>query len=236
MSRQRGVVGCGDRLHNGCANRTTDIRTEHIKEWLWGMKREEKEEEEEDGKAGAGDAWRTFPKLVKAIWDTGCVPQQMLWTIIVLLPKGEGDHRGIWLMDPVWKVIEVVMDNRLKVLDYHDCLHGFLVGHDTGIPATEVKLVQQLAYIEQVPLYGVFINLGKVYDAMDRGRCLKILHAYGVDLKMLKVIGYFWDHAVLVCRTGGCYGKSFQLRRGVTQGGPFPPGIFNTMVDAIVRE
>ena len=112
----------------------------------------------------------------------------MLWMVIVLLPKGGCDYRGIGLLDPIWKVLEVVMDNRLKILDYHDCLNGFLAGGGTGTATTEVKLAQQLAYIEQVPLYGVFIDLRKAYDAIDRGRCLEILKAYGVGPKMLKVI------------------------------------------------
>ena len=102
------------------------------------------------------------------------------------------------------------MVNRLKVLDYHDFLHGFLARRGTVTATTEVKMAQQLAYIEQVPLYGVFIDLRKVYNAMDRGRCLEILKAYGVSPKMLRVIGFFWDHAVLVCRAGGCYGEPFR--------------------------
>ena len=91
----------------------------------------------------------------------GCVPQQMLWMVIVLLRKGGGNYRGIGLLDPIWKVLEVVMDNRLKIQYYHDCLHGFLAGRGTGTVATEIKLAQQLAYIKQVPLYGVFIDLRK---------------------------------------------------------------------------
>ena len=47
--------------------------------------------------------------------------------------------------------------------------HGFLAGRGTGTATTEVKLSQQLAYIEQIPLYGVFIDLRKAYDAMDQG-------------------------------------------------------------------
>ena len=119
-------------------------------------------------------------------------------------------------MDPIWKVVEVVTDNCLKVLYYHDCIHGFLARRGTGTATTEVKLAQQLACIEQVPLYGVLIDLRKAYDVMDRGRCLEILEAYGMGPKMLKVIGFFWDHAVLVCRAGGCYGEPFRDRRGVT--------------------
>ena len=194
-------------LRNGRAGGTRGIWAETIKGWLRGMEREEWEEE---GKAGAGDAWRMFLKLIERLWETGCIPQQMLWMVIVLLPKGGGDYRRIGLLDSIWKVVEAVMDNRLKVLDYHDCLHGFLAGRGTGTATTEVKLAQQLAYIEQVPLYGVFIDLRKAYDAMDRGRCLKILTAHGMGPKMLKVIGFVWDHAVLVCCTGGCYWEPFQ--------------------------
>ena len=112
-------------LQNGRAGGTSGIRVETIKEWLRGMEREEKEEE---GNAGAGDAWRTFLKLIERLWETGYIPQKMLWMVMVLLPKGGGDYRGIGLLDPIWKVVEVVMENCLKVLDYHDCLHGFLAG------------------------------------------------------------------------------------------------------------
>ena len=59
------------------------------------------------------------------------------------------------------------------MLDFHDGLHGFLAGRGTA--TIEVKLVQQLAYTEQVPLYGIFIDLRKAYNVIDRGRSLKIL-------------------------------------------------------------
>ncbi|EJK70137.1 hypothetical protein THAOC_08530 [Thalassiosira oceanica] len=39
-----------------------------------------------------------------------------------------------------------------------------------------------------------------------------------------------------VCRAAKRYGEPFKASRGVTQGGPLSPKIFNIMVDAIVRE
>ena len=36
----------------------------------------------------------------------------------------------------------------------------------------EVELTHYLPFIEQVPLYGFFVDLGKDYDAVDQGRCL----------------------------------------------------------------
>ena len=98
------------------------------------------------------------------------------------------------------------------------------------------KLVQQLAYLEQHPLFVIFIDLKKAYDAMDRERCLEILVGYGVGPNILRLIMHFWDNAVLVCRASGRYGTPFKADRGVTQGGPLSPKLFNIMVDAIVRE
>jgi hypothetical protein len=46
----------------------------------------------------------------------------------------------------------------------------------------------------------------------------------------------FWNHAKLVCRTGGCYGDSFTAYCGVTKGGPISSLIFNVVVNAVVRE
>ena len=52
-------------------------------------------------------------------------------------------------------------------------------------------MTQQLAYREQVPLFGNFINLHKAFDAMDRERCLLILKAHGVGEKALRLISQF---------------------------------------------
>ena len=39
----------------------------------------------------------------------------------------------------------------------------------------------------------------------------------------------------MVARAGGYYGKAFKGERGVTQGGPLSPTIFNVVVDVVVR-
>jgi len=202
-----------------------------MKEWLAGMK-----EEEEQGTEGKGDRWRAFAKLIQTIWDEGCIPQQMCWMIVIFIPKGGGNYCGIGLLEPFWKVIEILLDRRLKVIDFHNSLHGFLQGRGCGTTTMEAKLVQQFAYLEQQALYGVFVDLKKAYDAMDRERCIELLKEYGVGPRMMPMIIFFWDDAMMVCRATGNYGEPFQGFRGVTQGRPLSPLIFNIMVDAIVRE
>ena len=83
-------------------------------------------------------------------------------------------------MEVLWKIIEKVLDARLSSIELHDCLHGSRAGRGCGTGIMEAKLVQQLAFVKQCPLYGIFIDLRKAYDAMDRGRCLEILRDCGV--------------------------------------------------------
>jgi hypothetical protein len=90
-------------LSNGHAGGVSGIRAEDVKAWLRGI---ELEEDLEVGPAntGVGDNWRRFTLVVQAIWDHGKIPPQLLWVIIVLIPKGGGDYQGIGLLEPMWKV------------------------------------------------------------------------------------------------------------------------------------
>jgi hypothetical protein len=65
------------------------MRAKHVKEWLNGMRQEE--DSEGQGIDGAGDNWRLFVQIVQAAWTHGTIPCQLLWIIIVLIPKGGGD-------------------------------------------------------------------------------------------------------------------------------------------------
>ena len=174
--------------------------------------------------------------LVQAVWDEGTIPTQLGWVVTVLIPKGGGDYHGIGLLEPIWKVIERVIDKRLEAIALHDSLHGCRTGRGTGTAVIEAKLTQQLAHIEQTPFYGVFIDLKNAFDAMDRERCLLILEGHGAGPNMRRLIRHFWDEATNVCRALGNYGAPFKAGRGVTQGGPLSAKLFNIVVDAVVRE
>ena len=214
------------------------MRAEDLNEWRRGAEREETAERRgEPGYEGAGDRWRLLTQLCQRVWTTGEIPQRMLLAVVVLIPKGtSGDFRGIGLLEVVWKLLERVLDARLKKVELHDYLHGFRAKRGCGTGIMEAKLLQQLAFREQVPLYGIFLDLRKAFDAMDRGRCLAILEDAGVGPHALRLLRTFWERETLVCRAAGYYGVPFRAERGVTQGGPLSPTVFNLMVDAIMRE
>jgi hypothetical protein len=91
------------------------------------------------------------------------------------------------------------MDLCLNAFDLHDLLHGCHNKLGTGTAGIEAKLAQQLAHLEQAPFYGVFLDLKKAFDCMNRERCLLILKGYGVGPRKIRSIKNFWRNAVLVC-------------------------------------
>jgi hypothetical protein len=93
--------------------------------------------------------------------------------------------------------------------------------------ALEAKLAQQLSYL---------INLKKVFDSMDRERCIGILEGYGAGPRMIRLIQGYWRDAIMVCRASGNYGLPFKAGRGMTQGGPLSAKLFNILVNAVARE
>ena len=70
---------------------------------------------------------------------------------------------------------------------------------------------------------------------MDRSRCLDILEGYGVGPSPRRLLKNYWRRLTMVARAGGYYGEAFKGARGVTQGDPLSPTIFNVVMDAVVR-
>ena len=57
----------------------------------------------------------------------------------------------------------------------------------------ELKLAQELASIDQSPLFLVFMDLRKAYDTMYRERLLIRLDGYGVGPHQCELLETFWD-------------------------------------------
>ena len=84
-------------------------------------------------------------------------------------------------------------------------------------------------------LYVIFLDLTKVYNSLDRSRCLEILEGYGVGPSARRFLTTYLRRLTMVARAGGYYGIEFKGERGVTQGDPLSPTIFNVVVDAVVQ-
>ncbi len=128
------------------------------------------------------------------------------------------------------------MVRQIGAINFPPCLHGGMPKRGIGMATVEAKLALQLAWVEQEPLYQVFVDLRKAYDHLNRAKCLVIMTGYGVGPKLLRLQEKFWDQAEMVCCAGGSLGKPFATFWGITQGGPLSSLMFNVYVDAVIRE
>ena len=145
------------------------MRAEHLKKWL----AEAEDEEKPDDRR-----WKVIVEIVQTAFSTGEMAEEMVWQIIALIPKGGGAFRGVGLVEVLWKVVAIIIDRRMGVIEFHDVIHGFRVRRGTGTASIEAKLLHQVAAMQEEVLYTIFLDLHKAYDALDRTWCLAILQGW----------------------------------------------------------
>ena len=112
----------------------------------------------------------------------------------------------------------------------HYTLHVFREGVGTGTAIVEAKLSQQHAVIKWTPLFHIFLDLRKVYDAMDREWCIYIMQGYGVSNRVMDILGSYWECQCIVTKVRVWLGREFTVTRDITQGEPVL-----TMISILLR-
>jgi hypothetical protein len=198
------------KLQLGKAPGVTGLRVEHLREWMTGATKIK------DPKF-VGE-WAMVLKLVEMAFNGEDIPSAFFVGILVLLPKGDGDYRGIALLEVVYKLISSIINRRLAksfTAKLHDGIHGFRPGQGTGTAIIENKLLMQLAQCTNKPLHMIFLDLKKAYDTLDWDRTMKILEGYGVGENVRRIIGKIWNGDTMVTKQAGFVGKPFRASRGV---------------------
>ena len=137
---------------------------EHFKQWIW-----------EAYSGGTRrpppwiERWMCLVEIVQHMWLTGDIPQELGWTVLVLVPKGTTDTRGIGLLETLWKVVEALIYTRLIAsIQFHDVIHRFWEERGMGTAIMDLNIVQELASVDHDLLFLVFLDLWKAYATVDR--------------------------------------------------------------------
>ena len=174
--------------------------------------------------------------IVQHIWRTGEIPQELGWTILVLIKKGATKTQGIRMLETLWKVVDSLIDIRLHAsLQKHDIIHRFRAGRGTGMAIMGLNLSQELASIDQDPLFLVLLDLRKVYGTVDRECLLITLEGYELGTRMCGLLETFWYCQQVLSRQNGFQGPAFPVTRSTMQGVLVSLTLFNMVVDNFIR-
>ena len=115
-------------------------------------------------------------ELVQLAFCNGVLPEEAAWKAVVLILKGGGDYHVIGLMEVIWKEVAVILNRCFPAaITYHDFLHGFRAGCGTGTATLNIKWLKQVVALREEVLHAIFLDLHKVYNALDSSRYLVIL-------------------------------------------------------------
>ena len=139
--------------------------------------------------------------------------------MLVLIPEVNKDTLGIDLLEFIWKVVDVVIDTRIKiVVQLHDFFHGLCAGRGAGTIIVDLKIVKKLESVNKDPLFLVLLYLSNSYDNPYRGRILQTLSGYRSGPKLQGLMAEFWLHQTGVTCQNGFHGPQFRVTRGKTWG------------------
>ena len=97
-------------------------------------------------------------------------------------------------MEVVWNVVTVILNRFFAAsITFHEFLHGSRAGCKTGVTTLEEKLLQQLVAMREEVQCLIFLKPHKVYDTLDRDRCLDTLEGYGVVPHACRILQVYWD-------------------------------------------
>jgi hypothetical protein len=199
-------------------------------------------EEQEPGTDLAKAIWR----IIHTIWSTAKVPECLEAAVVVPVPK-KGDltdpdnYRGISLISVILKVVSKIATVRLTTIAER---HGLIIKEQAGFRQREECVGQAAALYEAIKrrsnvgekTYACFVDFSKAYDRVPHKGLLRKIENMGIGGQLLRVIEGLYENPKLCVRAGNGLSKEVNYSRGVRQGCPSSPILFDLYINDILQK
>ena len=181
-------------------------------------------------------------EMCQRVFDGGGMPDE--WTLSVVVPifKGKGDsmscgaYRGVKLLEHGMKIMERVLENRLrKIVRVDGMQFGFMPGRGTMDAVFILRRLQEEYRAKGKKLYMCFVDLEKAFDRVPRKVIEWAMRKKGIPEAMVRVMMSLYEGAKTRVRVGSELSEEFEVKVGVHQGSVLSPLIFAIVIDVVTE-
>lgn len=179
--------------------------------------------------------------VVHEFWETEVVPTEWEVGLLKILPKkGDlsqpGNHRGIMLLEVVYKIIAIILLARLQPIEEgldHETQCGFRPGRGCTDAVFTVKLALKKRQEHGLETWVFFLDLVKAFDRVPREMLWTILLKFGVPPKLVSLLKSLHEHVYVKFNVDNV-GHVITCIIGVKQGDILGPILFTFYVAAVM--
>ena len=176
--------------------------------------------------------------------EDGRFPGQWRNLLIVPVPKkGDltktGNYRGISLTSVALKTLNKMILNRLLPFIeplLRDNQNGFRPGRSTTSHILALRRLLEGVSERKLTSVILFIDFKRAFDSLHRGTLMRILRAYGIPEKLVRLIECSYMDTMARVKTEDGLTEAFCILAGVLQGDTLAPYLFIIVIDYLMRQ
>ena len=181
-------------------------------------------------------------KVCNHFLRTEKMPKSWYSSEIVPIYKGKGDvmecgsSRGIKLLEHGMKVMESVLDKRIReVVNISEMQYGFRAGRSTTDAIFIARQLQEKFREKDRPLWWAFVDLEKAYDRVPREVVRWALRSAGVVEWLVRTIMAMYVGTKTRVKCGVGRSDWFEINVGLHQGSVLSPLLFTIVLEEISK-